>query len=323
MELSERYFTVLDSLPDHVFVFSESGIYVDVYGGAENATGFDCKPFIGQSLFDIAPPEMANDFLSYITAALETNQTQTVTYKFDKQDMIDLPADVPVPQEIWFEGIIKPLPLVENGERTVVWMAKNITERHYLEQRLKELSEIDELTGVFNRRSFTSTLSNALLHDRPHQQNHSLLMVDIDRFKLINDSIGHVAGDAIIKHIVFVIQQQLSETSYIGRIGGEEFAILLSDMTLSEATKFAEQLRVKVKDTPCIAGDYIVNATISIGVTTINKDDSDIKDILHRADTAMYYSKSKGRDNVSQYSEDIERDNARSIDSISFISKLI
>ncbi len=323
MELSERYFTVLDSLPDHVFVFSETGIYVDVYGGAENATGFDCKPFIGRSLADVAPPEMANKFLTYITLALETNQTQTVIYKFDKQDMIDLPAHVPIPQEIWFEGIIKPLPLVENGEKTVVWIAKNVTQRHYLEQRLKTLSEIDELTGIANRRALTGKLLKAMQNFHSNHQPHSLMMIDIDRFKLINDSIGHAAGDEIIKHIVSVIQRHLNSTSFLGRIGGEEFAVVLHNMALSDATAFAEQLRVEVKNSPCTLGDYVINATISVGITTICEEDSDIKDILHRADTAMYHSKTKGRDSVSQYSEAIERGNSLSIDHISFISKIV
>ena len=72
--LKDRYYKVLDSLPDHVFIFSESGIYIDVYGGEENATGFDCKPFIGHSLNDVAPPEMAAQFISYITKRSQKTQ---------------------------------------------------------------------------------------------------------------------------------------------------------------------------------------------------------------------------------------------------------
>ncbi|EJL6273211.1 PAS domain S-box protein, partial [Vibrio cholerae] len=162
MSENHRYYTILDSLPDHIFIFSESGRYVDVFGGAENETGFDCKDFIGRHLHDILPSEMADEFLGYINRALNANTTQRVKYKFEEEQMIELPAHVPKPMQIWFEGIIKPLPLLEGEERTVIWTAKNITQQQMLEQRLKILSEMDTLTEVHNRRSFSSLLSQSI-----------------------------------------------------------------------------------------------------------------------------------------------------------------
>ncbi|NIY91945.1 sensor domain-containing diguanylate cyclase [Vibrio diazotrophicus] len=306
MEMKDRYFTVLDSLPDHVFIFSESGIYVDVYGGDDNDTGFDCKPFIGLSLYDVAPPQMAKEFHSYILAALKTNKTQTAIYKFDKQDMIDLPEHVPTPQEIWFEGIIKPLPLIENGERTVVWIAKNVTKRHLLEQRLKELSEIDDLTGIANRRSFTHSLSEALKEYHLFNRSFSVLMLDIDRFKRINDLLGHSCGDEAIQYAVQVIKGELRESDCFGRIGGEEFAVILYDTELNNAMSVAEKLRIILEKKHFIVNNNEIELTISIGVTQVIKDDGDIKSILARADKAMYNSKKAGRNKVSPYSYSYE-----------------
>ncbi|BCK11612.1 hypothetical protein VCSRO207_2708 [Vibrio cholerae] len=97
MSENHRYYTILDSLPDHIFIFSESGRYVDVFGGAENETGFDCKDFIGRHLHDILPSEMADEFLGYINRALSANTTQRVKYKFEEEQMIELPAHVPKP----------------------------------------------------------------------------------------------------------------------------------------------------------------------------------------------------------------------------------
>jgi len=306
MKLKERYFTVLDSLPDHVFIFSESGIYVDVYGGEENATGFDCKPFIGLSLYDVAPPAMAQEFHSYILAALNTNQTQTVTYKFDEQGVIDLPEHVPIPQEIWFEGIIKPLPLTENGERTVVWMAKNITQRHLLEQRLKNLSEIDDLTGVANRRSFTHSLTEALKEYHLFNRIFSVLMFDIDRFKRVNDSLGHSCGDTAIQHVTKVLNSELRESDCFGRIGGEEFAVILHDTELENANIIAEKLRITLEKKPFTVNEIEIELTISIGITQVLRTDGDIKTLLSRADKAMYHSKNTGRNKVSRYSHSCE-----------------
>lgn len=303
MRLKDRYFTVLDALPDHIFIFTESGIYLDVFGGEGNETGFDCKPFIGRSLYDVSPPEMAKEFHSHILAAINSNKMQTVKYKFDKQDMIELPAHISYPNEIWFEGEIKPLPIIENGERTVVWIAKNITQRHYLEQRLKTLSEIDDLTGVANRRAFTETLQGALKAYQASSRQFSVLILDIDRFKRINDTLGHSSGDEAIKYAVSVFNSALRSSDYLGRIGGEEFALILYDTELQDAVGIAENLRLALEQSHFIVESNVIELTISIGVTQILGTDSDIKSILSRADEAMYHAKKSGRNKVSQYSK--------------------
>ncbi|MDB1124788.1 sensor domain-containing diguanylate cyclase [Vibrio algarum] len=304
--LKERYYKVLDSLPDHVFIFSESGIYIDVYGGEENATGFDCKPFIGHSLNDVAPPEMAAQFLSYITKALAENATQVVKYHFANQNMIKLPAEVMPPEELWFEGTIKPLPITENGERTVVWMARNITQRYYLEKQLKKLSETDEMTGVSNRRAFMSYLAKELKKFRRYHVDVSFLMLDIDRFKAINDQLGHQSGDEVIKHVAKLCQLEVREVDYLGRIGGEEFAIILAHTGEDKALEIAERIRESISSASCEVEDYSVNVTVSIGVSQMRTTDDSIKFVLSRADKAMYHSKVTGRNKVTVYSRGLK-----------------
>ncbi|NVD06503.1 GGDEF domain-containing protein [Vibrio sp. JPW-9-11-11] len=303
MDLKQRYYTVLDALPDYVFVFSQSGVYLDVFGGEESATGFDCKPFIGRSLYEVAPPEMAKQFHSYIQTALDTNQAQIVRYKFDTQNMIELPDGVAIVDELWFEGLIKPLPLIDNGERTVVWTAKNITERHLLELRLKELSEKDDLTGIANRRMFTESLVTALENYRSGGRTFSLLMIDIDRFKSVNDTMGHNVGDEAIRMVAQRLFGQLKHSDGFGRIGGEEFSAILFDINTETAKLVAEKLRISLADSPLKIDSYQVPLTISIGVTQVNADDIDIKSILSRADEAMYRSKRLGRNRVTIYGD--------------------
>ncbi|WP_325893419.1 sensor domain-containing diguanylate cyclase [Grimontia sp. NTOU-MAR1] len=302
MELKDRYYTVLDSLPEHTFIFSESGIYIDVYGGEDNATGFDCKQFIGSSLYDVAPAELAETFHSYIKKALETNQVQLASYKFDTDNMIDLPDDVIAPEQIWFEATIKPIPLIENGERTVVWIAKNITERHLLEKRLKELSETDDLTGIANRRAFTERLRGALKQFQTDRTPFALLMLDIDHFKQINDSLGHYCGDEAIQFTVNLLNEKLTGSDFFGRIGGEEFAIILSHSGIESAYQKAEELRLSLESSRFVAEEKSIKLTVSIGVTEVRDSDDNIKSIMARADTAMYHSKKTGRNKVSRFS---------------------
>lgn len=299
MDLKQRYYTVLDALPDYVFVFSQSGVYLDVFGGEESATGFDCKPFIGRSLYDVAPPDMARQFHRYIQAALESNQTQVVRYKFDIDNMIELPEGMTIADELWFEGVIKPLPLQQGEERTVIWTAKNITERHLLEQRLKNLSEKDDLTGISNRRVFTESLITSLNNYREGGRHFSVLMIDIDRFKAVNDTMGHNVGDEAIRMVAQRLVGQLKHSDGFGRIGGEEFAAILFDIDTQTARLVAEKLRLSLADSPLKIDQYRVPLTVSIGVTEVIPDDTDIKSILSRADEAMYRSKRLGRNRVT------------------------
>lgn len=294
-----RYFTVLDSLPEHVFVFTESGRYVEVFGGAENALGFDCKPFIGKTLYDVAPVELATMFHRCITETLELNRTNVVEYCLGEGNNVDVPDEVNLPDEIWFEGTIKPLPWVEDGERTVVWMAKNITERYRLEKKLKQLSETDELTGIPNRRALMSALKKELKRFQRDQTNAALLMVDIDHFKQINDELGHQAGDEVLKFITNLSKIELRETDFLGRIGGEEFAIILCNTNISKALEVAERLRASIEKSIYTSDIKEIDITISIGATEILKADESIKCILARADRAMYRSKKNGRNQVS------------------------
>lgn len=306
MDLQSCYYTILDTLPDHIFVFSETGVYIDVFGGDENDTGFDCKPFIGKKLHDIAPPDMADLFLSFITHTLDENTTQRIKYKFADDEMIDLPAGVSRPEEIWFEGTIKPLPIISNNERTVLWIAKNITEQHVLEQRLKTLSEVDELTQIFNRRSISLSLKEAI--DEYHQfgRKFSLIMFDIDNFKRINDTLGHLIGDEVISHVAHVAEGELRVSDSIGRLGGEEFLIILRDADINNAWDVGENIREKIQLSPCHFREYDVHATVSLGITEVLPQDHRSRNVIARADIAMYHSKGQGRNQTSRYSPELE-----------------
>ncbi|UPW19045.1 PAS domain S-box protein [Agarivorans sp. TSD2052] len=143
---SQQYFRILDSLPEHVFIFSEQGEYLSVFGGQENKVGSDCKEYIGRTLFDVMPADMASQFHQFITKTLDSNQSQTVKYHFNSQHLQDLPFGSEQHQDLWIEGIIKPF-VMDDGKRVVIWTARNVTDKHYMEIKLKELSETDALTG--------------------------------------------------------------------------------------------------------------------------------------------------------------------------------
>ncbi len=299
---AEQYFKILDSLPDHVFIFSADGEYLHVFGGADNQVGSDCKQFVGLTLYDAMPSEMAALFHDYIKATLEANQTQRVEYHFDKEQMQGLPFESHGYESLWIEGILKPF-YMDNGEQVVIWSAKNITEKHYLQMKLQKLSEIDSLTGVFNRRAFLNHVCDEL---DTNNGDSTLMMFDIDWFKHINDRYGHLSGDAIILHIIELIcheLQKISQAQIIGRLGGDEFVLLLSNLNGQQGKAFAERVRNKVDTIPYQVDKQSIHVTISIGISQFASGENNYKGVLSRADKAMYYSKHNGRNRVTLYEE--------------------
>ncbi len=310
---SEQYFKILDSLPDHVFIFSEQGEYLHVFGGIDNHVGSDCKEYIGKNLYDVMPSDMAVKFHNYIKATLKTNQTQYVKYSFNNAHLEVLPFESEAHNELWVEGILKPF-IMDCGNRVVIWTARNVTDKHFMEVKLKEWSEIDELTGILNRRIFMSHLSMAIKSYPKCNTDTSFLMLDIDHFKKINDHFGHQIGDYIIKHVTNICQLELRDIDIIGRIGGEEFAIILNNTCEQKAYDIANRLRLRIQNTPYELNDSSITVTISIGLSQLQESDHEYKDVFSRSDKAMYYSKRKGRNRVSIYDSTLMSD----IDSTSF-----
>lgn len=181
----------------------------------------------------------------------------------------------------------------------VVVVSRDITEQKRLEAELREMAATDMLTGLPNRRHFLTQLEQetARVH-RDGEHSASVLMIDIDHFKRVNDSCGHVAGDQVLRHLSTAMRQELRRVDTLGRLGGEEFAIILPGAALPDAELFAERLRNKVSETAVMHGDHVLSVTISIGVSEIHPADNSADDVLGRADRALYCAKEGGRNRV-------------------------
>jgi two-component system cell cycle response regulator len=163
------------------------------------------------------------------------------------------------------------------------------------ERGLEELAYNDELTRVYNRRFLSRQLSALVRSATRHRRTLSLVLVDIDRFKSINDTHGHARGDAVLARVASRLQHVLREEDYAGRWGGEEFLVLLPDVEEAGAQATAERLRASVADRP-VAG---LRVTVSAGCATWAAGESP-DDLLRRADAALYVAKRRGRDQVAQ-----------------------
>lgn len=175
----------------------------------------------------------------------------------------------------------------------------DITDRKYLQFELERQAHIDYLTGVSNRRHFMQQAELELIRSIRYDNPLSIFMMDIDFFKKINDSHGHKAGDTVLKKLAEVCRQTLREVDIIGRIGGEEFAILLPETDRTEAADVAERLRVAIANVKVpLESGLPLHFTISIGVASLATKEDNMDVLLNLADNALYEAKETGRNKV-------------------------
>ncbi len=176
-------------------------------------------------------------------------------------------------------------------------------ERHYA-ARLSYQASHDALTGLFNRNEFERRLSRALRSATQYERNHALLYVDLDQFKIVNETGGHAAGDELMRQISTLLQARLREGDTLARLGGDEFGILLENCAPEQAVRIADEIRQAIRDFRFSWSGLPFTLGGSIGLVTITRDGYTLAEVLRAADTACYVAKEKGRNRVHLYSAD-------------------
>jgi len=183
--------------------------------------------------------------------------------------------------------------------RHFVGIKEDITERKRMQDELLAQATTDTLTGLANRRHFFSRLEDELSRlRRLDGQPVSLLMLDLDFFKQVNDTLGHAAGDAVLRHLADLMRHDLRDTDLAGRLGGEEFAVILPGANLEQAVARAERFRQMVQQSPAYHEGQSIAFTASFGVTSLLEQDISPDQVLQRADAALYLAKAEGRNRV-------------------------
>jgi diguanylate cyclase (GGDEF)-like protein len=183
----------------------------------------------------------------------------------------------------------------ENLERAV---AERTSELQELNGRLERLAVTDGLTGVFNHRRFQEQLAAEVLRSQRTGRPVSVLMFDVDLFKRVNDSMGHPAGDELLRRLAQVIQSTLRQTDLLARYGGEEFAVILPETPKSEGVAAAERARMAVEEQVNLGGRWTQRVTVSVGVATWPENGKTPQALLVAADQALYSAKHEGRNKV-------------------------
>jgi diguanylate cyclase (GGDEF)-like protein len=178
----------------------------------------------------------------------------------------------------------------------------NITDRKLIEIAMKQLASTDSLTGLPNRRFIAESGKHEVDRVRQFALSASVMMIDLDDFKAVNDKYGHAAGDETLRQVSQACKGALRQVDVLARFGGEEFIVVLTGTDEAEARVVAERLRIVVRDTIIKIGQHQFSVTASFGVTEVSARDLDFEDCLLRADAALYRAKHAGRNRVESVS---------------------
>ena len=298
-QAQETYAAASEASPDAFFVLrcvtgADGGIVdfmiEETNSRAELFTGMSKDALRGQMMDDVLPYYRANGMFEQLA--------QVVTERCVRE--AEWQAQTGPATGRWLQRQIVP---VEGG---AVAMVRDITERKLAEDRIRHMAHHDELTGLPNRSLIRDRLDQAVRHAQRHGGHLALAFVDLDGFKLVNDGLGHNAGDELLKVVGARMQACLRRSDTLGRLGGDEFVILLPEAGENPLalTPVLEKIRQAVTE-PVQIGDQSVRVSCSMGVVVYPRDGADPKTLMMNADAAMYRAKELGSNNFQFYTREM------------------
>lgn len=291
LRASERlYRSIHDNVQEAIFLVRVEGddfVFVGNNPRHQETTGLTGERLKGSRPQDILPPEMAEQVCANYRLCVA--EGRTIRY----EEELDLPAGT----RIWMTSLA---PVFDDGGRVemIVGLSVDVTEQKRAEAELRRLATTDELTGLANRRHFLERAEQELDRVRRYATPSAFIMLDIDHFKNINDTWGHATGDTVLRRMALVLGEAVRATDLVGRLGGEEFGVLLPETDLQAALKLTERLRIAVTEAVVEADGETLRFSASFGVTLLHADDENVDMPMARADAALYASKFAGRNRV-------------------------
>ncbi|KRT56546.1 putative bifunctional diguanylate cyclase/phosphodiesterase [endosymbiont of Ridgeia piscesae] len=295
-----RLHAIVGALHDLLFLNDEDGLYLEVLTARNDLLYRPAEEIKGKTIHDIFPPEMAEQFLSTIHKALQSQTLQVIEYNLNIPSGSD-----------WFEARIMPTELMVNGKQTVICLVRDISELRRSREALKHMATHDPLTGQANRKLFEERLDQALSRATRTGHAGTVMFLDLDRFKIINDSLGHAVGDELLKQVTGRLKEVCRTEDTIARLGGDEFALLIEDIdSKADAEHIADKILQRFS-APFFVQGHDLDITASIGITLFPLHGNDGSELIRQADATMYSAKNAGRNCYRLFSHAIsQRDQA-------------
>ena len=283
-----RIQTAIDTLPCPIFIKDGACRYIACNRAFEGYIGLPRDKIVGASVYEVAPPELAAVYEKADRDLLADGGTQT--YETNVRY-----ADGSYHDVMFFKSVFYNAEGEKDGISGVIL---DITERKRLEQELAKAAREDFLTGTLNLRTFHELANQEFARHKRQGSDFTLMVLDLDRFKEINDTLGHDGGDKALREFVGVVKANLREQDVFARAGGDEFRILLPLTPKAGALQLAERIRADVSETRVTTPDGSLALSMSAGLSDNRASDKNIDEMVRRADIALYEAKAAGRNSV-------------------------
>ena len=291
LKLSEkRYQLLYDNAPDIYTTISQSGEILTINHVGASLLGYKVDELIGESAANVIHPEDQQTVFQYIEDYIENPVVDDgIEYRIIRKDG----SIFWVHQRMSLE--------TESDELRLLVICRDITDKRKLEEKLAHQASHDVLTNLINRREFENRLQR-IIDNSATKEKYALCYMDLDKFKIINDSCGHIAGDKLLCQVAALLEGQMRSRDTLARVGGDEFAVIMEHCTVQQAAKIADKIQRVINDFQFHWRTHTFSIGISIGVVAI-KNANTIVDVLSFADSACYFAKNNGRNCVHIYNE--------------------
>jgi diguanylate cyclase (GGDEF)-like protein/PAS domain S-box-containing protein len=287
-ESEERLATFLQASIEGI-AFHKDGIITDATPPLCALSGYTLEELVGRHALSFVTP----DQVARASAVLQANDEISYDSAVIHKDGSRLPV----------EFIVRTM--MRNGERIRMTIVRDIRDRVAAQERIYHLAHHDALTGLPNRMSLMMQLEHMIADARRNDSQLALLFIDLDHFKRVNDSLGHLVGDTLLQTIARRITESLRSTDLVARFGGDEFIVLLpSTLQRMDIEEVAQKLLAAI-EVPVTADNRLISVTPSIGISMYPNDGETADELIKNADTAMYLAKSRGRANFSWFTSEM------------------
>lgn len=289
--ISERYEAVVEAAYDGIITIDEDQNINMINGAAKYIFGLNDEDIVGHPLVELIPNKFRSKHKDYVNTFKHSSvksrpMQRRASVRGLRRDGTEFPIEV----------TISKIKVQDKTEMTAV--VRDISERANLLEELSKAAKEDVLTGVPNRRHFSELLQGEINRSKRFKKSVTLAMLDIDYFKIVNDTYGHDAGDQVLIKIADLIRNSTRSVDEFCRWGGEEFMVLLTETGLEDGLVWAEKIRKQIEDFVVVHENKEIKVTCSIGIVNVSHDEVEFNQLLKNVDESLYKAKSLGRNKV-------------------------
>jgi diguanylate cyclase (GGDEF)-like protein/PAS domain S-box-containing protein len=272
---------IVETSYDAIFSVSLDSVITSWNRGAENIFGHSARDIIGEHVFTIIPSDRHNERSHILQAILKGEQVEHYQTTRVKKDGTHIYVSITASPLLNAEGEI-------TGNSVI---ARDVTEHRKLEELIKHQAHYDNLTDLPNRQLFMDFLSLGLAQARRHGMKLALLFMDLNGFKLVNDTFGHSCGDHLLQEVARRLKGSIRVSDTVARLGGDEFTVLMPDMAQTDDVGIVLKKILEVFESPFLVDGVVVDCSASIGISMFPDDGDSSEELMKKADSAMYEAK--------------------------------